>query len=237
MESTGERGRIQVSEETADLLVQSGKGHWLLQRADIVYAKGKGALKTYWLVDEKGSSDTRSNDGVNTAGSTIQSAPIHIESKADRTEVADRQEIDSKTERLINWNVDVMWRLLKKVVARRISHEQADLRVSPSAEEALESNAGSILSEVKEIIALPKFDPIAHKKEPDSENVVLADNVKEELQNFVASIASMYRFNPFHSFEHASVSVGRALILHCFYFDRHPLIISPFLYAKCSTSQ
>ena len=221
MESTGERGRIQVSEETADLIVQAGKQHWLVQRADIVHAKGKGALKTFWLVDEKGSSETKSNNGAQVAEESALSAePIKVESKADRTEIADRQSIDSKTERLINWNVDVMWRLLKKVVARRISHEQADMRVAPSAEEALESNGDFVLSEVKEIIALPKFDPIAHKKEPDSEKIEIRDDVKEELQNFVASIASMYRFNPFHSFEHASVSVKRTIpfVSHIFHF-------------------
>ena len=50
MESTGQKGRIQLSQETADLLVKAGKGSWLEERRDMVEAKGKGTLQTYWLV-------------------------------------------------------------------------------------------------------------------------------------------------------------------------------------------
>jgi class 3 adenylate cyclase len=49
MESTGEKNRIQVSSTTAEILIASGKGHWLNQREDLVEAKGKGTLQTYWL--------------------------------------------------------------------------------------------------------------------------------------------------------------------------------------------
>lgn len=41
MESTGSPGRIQVSQETADLLIQQGKSRWLVAREDEVLAKGK----------------------------------------------------------------------------------------------------------------------------------------------------------------------------------------------------
>eukprot|EP00977_Amphora_coffeiformis_P005788 scaffold1221_cov207-Amphora_coffeaeformis.AAC.47 len=204
MESTGERGRIQVSEETAQLLVAAGKKHWLLQRADIVHAKGKGALKTFWLVDEKQSSDTRSNDATSTEEHTNEASNSSAHSGAHMKESAGILGLDSKTERLINWNVDVMWRLLKKVVARRISHGQADLRVPRSEEEEMENHSGSVLSEVKEIISLPEYDANAHKNEPDPDTIHMSDVVKKELEDYVASIASMYRFNPFHSFEHAS---------------------------------
>lgn len=46
MESTGEKGRIQVSEETYQLLVAAGKDRWVIPRLDTVFAKGKGAMKT-----------------------------------------------------------------------------------------------------------------------------------------------------------------------------------------------
>ena len=48
MESTGLRNKIHISQETADLLREAGKGHWIEERKDIVVAKGKGALQTYW---------------------------------------------------------------------------------------------------------------------------------------------------------------------------------------------
>jgi len=39
MESTGQRGRIQVSQETSDLLVAAGKSPWLTLRDEKVVAK------------------------------------------------------------------------------------------------------------------------------------------------------------------------------------------------------
>lgn len=58
MESNSMPRRIQVSKETADLLVQGGKGSWLKEREDPIQAKGKGELRTFWLVS---SSSSRQN--------------------------------------------------------------------------------------------------------------------------------------------------------------------------------
>jgi Adenylate and Guanylate cyclase catalytic domain len=49
MESTGERTKIQVSSETASLLMGAGKAHWVIPREEKIVAKGKGELQTYWL--------------------------------------------------------------------------------------------------------------------------------------------------------------------------------------------
>jgi class 3 adenylate cyclase len=49
MESTGEKDRIHLSEQTAALLSAQGRGHWLIARDEVVAAKGKGELKTFWL--------------------------------------------------------------------------------------------------------------------------------------------------------------------------------------------
>ena len=50
MESNGEGGKIQCSQETADELRLRDKGSWLKPRADKVFAKGKGELQTYWVL-------------------------------------------------------------------------------------------------------------------------------------------------------------------------------------------
>jgi hypothetical protein len=47
MESNGMNKRIQVTQETADLLKEAGKEHWLTPREKKVVAKGKGELQTY----------------------------------------------------------------------------------------------------------------------------------------------------------------------------------------------
>ena len=49
MESNGVRGRIHVSQETANELISKGKGSWLSPREDKIVAKGKGELQTYWV--------------------------------------------------------------------------------------------------------------------------------------------------------------------------------------------
>jgi class 3 adenylate cyclase len=49
MESTGKVGKIQVSQATANLLKKARKSHWLQPREEMVEAKGKGMLLTYWV--------------------------------------------------------------------------------------------------------------------------------------------------------------------------------------------
>ena len=54
MESLSKPGRIQVSSTTAELLRAAGFARWLREREDAVQAKGKGELRTFWLVGEGG---------------------------------------------------------------------------------------------------------------------------------------------------------------------------------------
>ena len=49
MESTGIRNRIQISKQTADCLSKMGYSSWFQPREDLVHAKGKGYLQTFWL--------------------------------------------------------------------------------------------------------------------------------------------------------------------------------------------
>jgi class 3 adenylate cyclase len=49
MESTGLRDMIQVSEDTANLLIKAGKKSWVTARDELVAAKGKGDMQTYWV--------------------------------------------------------------------------------------------------------------------------------------------------------------------------------------------
>jgi class 3 adenylate cyclase len=64
MESTSEKGQIQLSQTTADEVIARGKEHWLLPRQDKVVAKGKGEMQTYWLQlrPNKSSVTTSSSD-------------------------------------------------------------------------------------------------------------------------------------------------------------------------------
>ncbi|CAB9526948.1 natriuretic peptide receptor 2 [Seminavis robusta] len=50
MEQNGVGGKIHASQEFADALTASGKGHWVTPRGDRITAKGKGELNTYFVV-------------------------------------------------------------------------------------------------------------------------------------------------------------------------------------------
>ena len=49
MESHGIKGRIQVSQSTADEIIKAGKEAWIVPRQDKIKAKGKGELQTYFM--------------------------------------------------------------------------------------------------------------------------------------------------------------------------------------------
>jgi hypothetical protein len=64
-----------------------------------------------------------------------------------------------------------------------------------------EKNTRTVLDEVSDVIILPSE---AAKYKQDPEKVVLPSQVMAQLRDYVVMIASMYRENPFHCFEHAS---------------------------------
>jgi class 3 adenylate cyclase len=74
MESTGLPGRIHVSEQTAKLLVHTGHGNWVSKRTDLVEAKGKGMLQTYWISRGATSDAVRSerSGGVGSSETTTE---------------------------------------------------------------------------------------------------------------------------------------------------------------------
>lgn len=61
MESNGVPMQIQISDATAALLREKNKGHWLTPRADMVVAKGKGEMQTYWLTSHADTQRTKSS--------------------------------------------------------------------------------------------------------------------------------------------------------------------------------
>ena len=241
MESTGQKGRIQMSQETADILILTGKGHLVRQREDPVTAKGKGELTTFWLAlgadpddadeeilpkptglvrntsgcgsimevneeeDESSDGEDLLNDSAadfdnkttasNATMLSVRTAPNRRRPLAVSMSVlhslkALRDKRQSKESRLVDWNVEILGRLLKHVIARRNA-----LGLEMSTEEVkLDRPEGqTVLEEVREIITLPKFDASAAKNQEDPEKMELDLEVKEQLHDYVTTLASMYR--------------------------------------------
>lgn len=100
MESTGIRGKIQLSQNTAELLSSAGKSNWVYPREEAVTAKGKGTMNTYWLHTQKSKSVTAD---VNTIGRVCFSGKSIQQS--------------DKVVRLIGWMSEVLIDYVKQIVS------------------------------------------------------------------------------------------------------------------------
>jgi hypothetical protein len=144
MESTGEENLVQLSSATAKLLAEGGKEDWLLKREGGVVAKGKGDMETYWL--ERKDSKRRRRLSLNTAFHTFTGtdsssdgsgnlAPEGSYSNPQQprnnsqlwggSETIEQFDAmtpknsfrDSVDVKLIDWNVDILLKLLRQVVS------------------------------------------------------------------------------------------------------------------------
>jgi class 3 adenylate cyclase len=193
MESTGLRDRIHVSQDTADLLNAAGKSNWLSPREEKVVAKGKGEMQTYWVAVGTLNQSTKSE------GDTTSGDDDDVGVEADRLESQNFNPVGcTKTARLIKWNVEVLSNLLKLVHARRGGTNTAPLEVESDVARLSQQ---TVFEELKDIIHLPT---LSGQPANNPDDVELDPVVLDQLENYVSTVASMYRDNPFHNFEHAS---------------------------------
>ena len=113
MESTGLANMIHVSQATANLLAKEGKSHWLKQREDLVEAKGKGKLITFWL-----NPNFRKNDS-SSSKSTNENAPSSSDGGGiDTTKTKPLIDDDVlKQDRLVDWMVELLTEYIQKMVS------------------------------------------------------------------------------------------------------------------------
>lgn len=198
MESNGLRDKIHLSDETAQILIAAGKGHWVTPREDKIVAKGKGELSTWWLRTETAikhsSTMGSSDDGSSDTNSNVDST----ETERQYFDIPSRDAVNKKTLRMIDWNSEMLLQALKVVVASR----QADGVTSPSRKEfaSAEMSAELMLGEEPPIKEVKDHLPFSKCGNFDVSNVNLDAKVISQLKSFVAVIASMYRPHDFHNF-------------------------------------
>lgn len=193
MESTGTRGRIQASSDTRDLLEAVGKGNWLKARAGKTTVRGKGEMQTYFvdlIPKGKGSAEL-------STPSTHKRAPLRRQITAGGT-----------GERLVDWNVRELTKLLRTVMAQREAKAKTRIldsakapgrRASPVVSTMTSSNL-TPLEEVKDVIALPKFDAESFTAQFHTKEITLEHNAAKQLHALVTKISTLYKSNPFHNF-------------------------------------
>ena len=226
IESTGLKGCIHLSQEAADEICASGKAIWVKERSDKVTAKGKGEMTTFWLslTDNSSCGDGHSSAGDSFAGGMMGASSVAEANRKNPKDGSAKKphahtqtqnnstNLSEKNQRLVEWNVDILQRLLKQIAAKRRVTERSKhmmLRIpsttSDAANQPLESaKPHMVLEEVAEVICLPKFTNKAAGAMDHAEDVALSSDVLMQLHGYVGTIASMYNDNPFHNFEHAS---------------------------------
>ena len=115
------------------------------------------------------------------------------EDSADADEVQrqrQRQRLADRKQRLIDWNVDLLLSLLKKILVRRaLTANRSQVRRSISTDF---EGTGTPLDDVVEIVSLPEFDANAHTQSLNEDEVNVSEAAIDQLRSFVSNIAAMY---------------------------------------------
>ena len=233
MESTGVPNRIQISQKTADYLFSINKGSWLTKRPDLVLAKGKGEMQTWWAEPKKSSGSTMSSDDHLSLGS-----------------VESMQGLDDNLEqddRLVDWSTTLLLDLLKKVVSKRQADGAASSSLSSSPTSVWEkwsnsSKNGMIRDELTNRIsglvvtsAAATLPPSEHAPgvvaaDLEDESELLSPSVVLQMQGFVTAVASSYEKHlPFHNFEHASHTAMQVKKMLFLLESENPILREPLV--------
>ncbi len=209
MESTGMKGRIQVSETTADILRNSGKGSWLTKRIDQVNAKGKGVLSTYWVALKNAGLSAGTGSSADEINSLRRRENNPKSSKQSRLE----GKLAQRESRLVDWMTEVLLEHIAKIVCVRNSSSMR--QESAKSDLVYQAPDGTIcLDEVKDAISMPNFNADNAEAALDSQLVDIPKEITSQLREYVSLIARSYRLNSFHNFEHAchvTMSVSKLL--------------------------
>ena len=199
IESSGARGCIHLSSETAELLIKSGKQSWVKKRDECIVAKGKGSMQTYWLTNSRDTSDdnTISAESDNKSISSGQDNGTDID---ELIQFNDRNgqliTVSHQTTRLINWNVEQLLAILREIVARRSLSKSA----ANGSEALIACGVTAPIDEVQEIITSPEFDTTVNHQNVDAAAIVISPVVVDQLKVYTTWVANMYQNNPFHNF-------------------------------------
>ena len=197
IEATGIKGRIQISLATANLLTKAGKGHWVVPREEKVLAKGIGMLQTCWLENEP-----------NRPGRARRANIEYSERMGSESEMSIGEAVQDKQSNLVNWHAEMLAAFLKVVVAQnrtRKTIKSSDVSLS-ALEEAIVEDETTPIEQMSGSLQFPNIDNMNEIMD-ETDYVELGDDVKNQLRSFVQCIAEKYNRNPFHNFEHASVSL------------------------------
>lgn len=152
----------------------------------------------------------------------------HTKMTATRTSSAG---IAQKSQRLVEWNTDILLRSLHSIVVQR--QLRGAIPDAPSkmasAEKNIQKPGSMVFDEIADIISIPEYDSMdvmMQEQKPVEVDKVVIDQLRE----YVSCIAGLYRDNKFHNFEHASHVRRKKTVSHLLYNQTsqksHPSLLS-----------
>jgi hypothetical protein len=133
--------------------------------------------------------------------------------------------MDEKTQRLVDWNVEVLAKLIREIIARRNAKKAGKKTTLVSIDSLVgddpKTPMTTPLAEVKEIIELPEFDACLIG---NANLLELDPNVMTQLHNYVAMIAATYNTNRKSAYVTSQCEVqqcSRSLTLYISYTAFH----------------
>jgi hypothetical protein len=138
---------------------------------------GKGDMNTYWLGVNRGPGSV-TGFSTGTHSSASEGSYVKQEMILPETPRRDTGVLSTESSRLVDWNVEILTKVLKQIIARR-----------------------EVLGVQRE--SLPREMELEQSDDTDVRHRVA--EVEEQLHLFVEEVAKLYNDNPFHNFSHGTL--------------------------------
>jgi len=196
IESSGQKGRVHISEEMANILKASGKGHWLSKREDTVNLKGLGAVPTYWLglhnARHSATGSVTSHTSTESSGPSLDEELTLIKNQINGW----KNPVD-----LTAWHSNNLGTCLLRIVqARQASNSQ--IEVDENGLQSAEISAFFGHADASDCI---QFAPITTPQDLHPQYTTkLDETTKLQLCDFIQQISDAYNPHPFNNIQRAS---------------------------------
>jgi hypothetical protein len=102
--------------------------------------------------------------------------------------------------RMVTWNVDVLSRILKQILAKR----QAAGRKNQYLPILRCPEGKTVVDEVVEVIDFPPYDAFSSQEKLDAGSVTLSAPVQAQLYEYVSHVCSLFRDNSYHCLDRST---------------------------------
>lgn len=208
MESNGVPGRIQVSQATADLLIASGKQHWLIPRKEMIQAKGKGRMQVYF-VERRRKLYSQASGNVGKYSKNTHESEDASECESVNCSTPNTSSCITRDERLIEWNTELF---LASLFDRGLSQDVSSLKVGNGVKNHIEAVRTELRVFVAYLATLFPDRPY-HNFEHASISAMFANTLmKQALQNLQLGPDESKRHGPSIAIAHFATVL--AVLLH-----------------------